>query len=234
MNPVASRIAAFYSQYPPFNKLSPDDLQAIALQTKVINLEKNKTLFKINDALHSNFYMVAQGVINLTIVVDAEEKMLNKCVPGDVFGLRPFFARNNYMMTAKAREESLVFAIPIETFRPYVSAYPDVLNFLLESFATNTQNPEQNRGKFLSDNIIYSQPQSEIQYIQSLTYNKAPLRVNTATPVQQAAQIMTDNLMDSVVIIDNNLPVGIITDTDLRSKIATGRFPVSTVVTKIM
>ncbi len=234
MNPVASRIASFYSQYPPFNKLSPDELQAIALQTKVVNLEKNKTLFKINDTLHSNFYMVAQGVINLTIVVDAEEKLLNKCVPGDVFGLRPFFARNNYMMTAKAREESLVFAIPIDTFRPYVSANPEVLNFLLESFAANTQNPEQNRGKLLSDNIVYAGPQSEMQYIQSLTYNKAPLRVNPASLVQQAAQIMTDNLMDSVVVIENNLPVGIITDTDLRSKIATGRFPVSTVVTKIM
>src|SRR5690606_36310092 len=164
MNPVASKLAETLRKHPPFSKLSEDDLQQIALHIKVINLEKNKTLFKVNDALHQNFYMVASGVINLTIIVDAEEKLLNKCVSGDIFGLRPFFARNNYMMTAKAREESLVFAIPIAEFRPYVANNQDVLNFLLESFATNTQDPEQNRGQLLSDNIIYNGQPADVQY----------------------------------------------------------------------
>jgi CBS domain-containing protein len=234
MNPVASKLAETLRKHPPFSKLSEDDLQQIALHIKVINLEKNKTLFKVNDALHQNFYMVASGVINLTIIVDAEEKLLNKCVSGDIFGLRPFFARNNYMMTAKAREESLVFAIPIAEFRPYVANNQDVLNFLLESFATNTQDPEQNRGQLLSDNIIYNGQPADVQYIQSLTYNKAPLKVQPSVLVQNAAQIMTDNLMDSVIVIEDNLPIGIITDADLRSKIATGRFPVSSLVTKVM
>jgi len=93
----------------------------------------------------------------LSVISDAEETLLNKCVEGDVFGLRPFFAKNNYMMTAKAREESIVYAIPIATFRPFVAQNGDVLNFLLESFANNTTNPNdiENKGKLLSDNVVF-------------------------------------------------------------------------------
>jgi hypothetical protein len=39
-------------------------------------------------------------------------------------------------MTAKAREESIVYAIPIA--EPFLASNMDVLNFLLENFATNT------------------------------------------------------------------------------------------------
>lgn len=234
MNLIASKLADFLKPFPPFNKLSQEDLVNIATSLKVVNIEKNKTLFKINDPLHESFYVVASGIINLTVIVDAEEQLLNKCVAGDVFGLRPFFAKNNYMMNAKAREESVVLAIPISVFRPYVVGNAEVLSFLLESFATNTQNPEQNRGKLLSDNVVYSGPQPEMQYIQPLSYNKAPLRLPSSALVKDAAQMMTDNLMDCVIITESNIPVGMLTDSDLRSKIATGRFPITVLVSKIM
>ncbi len=105
MNTIAEHIADFLKQYPPFDNLSFEELSEIATSIRVINLEKHKTLFQINDALHDCFYVVASGVVNLSVIADAEETLLNKCMEGDIFGLRPFFAKNNYMMTAKARDE---------------------------------------------------------------------------------------------------------------------------------
>ena len=116
MNPIAERIADFLKDYPPFNSLSFDELILISVNIRVINLEKNKSLFKINDILHDCFYVVASGTISLTLISDAEETLLNKCKTGDSFGLRPFFAKNNYMMSATAREESIVYGIPINIF----------------------------------------------------------------------------------------------------------------------
>jgi CBS domain-containing protein len=234
MNTIAARIADFLKEYPPFNYLSYSDLIEIAMSIRVVNLEKNKPLFQIDDLLHDSFYVVAAGTINLSIISDAEESLLNKCHVGDIFGLRPFFAKNNYMMTAKAREESVLYAIPIAAFRPFVAQNSDVLNFLLESFATNTGNPSENRGKFISDNISYPDKKSEIHYFQSLAYNKTPLKTLPTTIIREAAQIMTDNLLNSIIIAENNLPIGIVTDTDLRSKIATGRFPISETISKVM
>lgn len=236
MNAIAERIADFLKEYAPFNNLSYNELLIVSNNVRVINLEKNKILFQINDLLHDSFYVVASGVVTLSVISDAEETLLNKCVPGDIFGLRPFFAKNNYQMTAKAREESIIYAIPIATFRPFVAQNAEVLNFLLESFAHNSNNPtdRDNKGKLLSDNVVFSGQQSEMQYFQSLSYNKTPLKASLSSLVKDVAQLMTDNLLDSIIITENQFPIGIVTDSDIRSKIATGRFPITATVDKIM
>ncbi|RYJ52151.1 CBS domain-containing protein [Flavobacterium petrolei] len=237
MNTIAEHIADFLKEYPPFNHLTFEELSEIAISIRVVNLEKHKILFQINDLLHDSFYVVASGVINLSVIADAEETLLNKCNEGDIFGLRPFFAKNNYMMTAKAREETIVYAIPIATFRPFVANNSEVLNFLLESFAVNTRNPKDKEnliGKLISDNVFYSDQQSEMQYFQSLSYNTSPLKTVGTALVKDVAQLMTESLKNNIVVCDNNIPLGIITDTDMRSKIATGRYPLTVSVDKIM
>jgi CBS domain-containing protein len=233
-NAISQRVADFLKEYEPFNYLSFDDLIKIANTIRVINLEKHKSLFQINDILHDSFYVVASGVIHLTVISDAEETLLNKCYAGDIFGLRPFFAKNNYQMTAKAREESIVYAIPIATFKPFVAQNSDVLNFLLESFAANTKgNLDKDHG-LISDNVGYSDNQSDMLYFQSLTYNKTPLKISTGTIIKDAAQLVTDTMLDSVLITENGYPVGIVTDKDFRSKVATGRVAFSNTIDKIM
>ncbi len=238
MNTVAEHLADFLKKYPPFDNLTFEELSEIATNIRVVNLEKYKTLFQIDDKLHDCFYVVASGVIHLSVIADAEETLLNKCHEGDIFGLRPFFAKNNYMMTAKAREESIVYAIPIATFRPFVANNPNVLDFLLESFATNTNNPNDKniRGKLLSDNVVYSDQQSsDMQYFQSLTYNRIPLTTTADAIVMDVAKTMAENLSNSIIICNNNnIPIGIATQTDMSTKIATGRFPITVTIDKIM
>ncbi len=233
-NVISKRVADFLKEYEPFNYLSFDDLIKIVNTIRVINLEKHKSLFQINDVLHDSFYVVASGVIHLTVISDAEETLLNKCYAGDIFGLRPFFAKNNYQMTAKAREESVVYAIPIAAFKPFVSQNSEVLNFLLESFATNTKGNLDKDHSLISDNSGYSDNQSDMLYFQSLTYNKTPLKINTITSIKDAAQLVTDNMLDSILITENSYPVGIVTDKDFRSKVATGRVAFSNTIDKIM
>ena len=234
MNAIASRIADFLKEHLPFSNLSFEELTQIATNIRVINLEKNQTLFQINDKLHDSFYVVASGVVNLSVVSDAEETLLNKCVEGEIFGLRPFFAKNNYMMTAKAREESIIYAIPIATFKPFVAQNTEVLNFLLESFASTNYSSNDSKGNLISDTAIFSNSKSETQYFQSLTYNKSPLTTTVTSIVKEVAQLMTENNSDFVIVTDKSYPIGIVTDSDMRSKIATARFPMTSTIDKIM
>lgn len=234
-NSIAERIADFLKGYAPFQYLTYDELIAIALDCKVINVEKNKALFTVNDPLHDSFYVLASGTIHLTVIMDAEETLINKCYSGDVIGLRPFFAKNNYMMTARAREESILYAIPIITFKPYVAKHTEVLDFLLHSFTTNSRinsTTTEHKNTTISDSFY--KEQNEVSYFQNLSFNKNPLQLPADTSVKNAAQIMTDTMSDAAIITNNNLPVGIITDTDFRTKIATGRFAITEAVNKIM
>jgi CBS domain-containing protein len=84
-----------------------------------------------------------------------KKTILNKCHEGAIL-VCVLFSKNNYRMTAKAREESIIYAIPIAVFRPFV-ANAAVLNFLLETFATNkpsNKDNENSRGVFQTPYFI--------------------------------------------------------------------------------
>jgi CBS domain-containing protein len=237
MNSIAEHIADFLKEFSPFDHLTFQELSEIAASIRVVNLEKNKTLFQLNDPLHDSFYVVVSGLINLSIIADAEETILNKCHEGAILGLRPFFAKNNYMMTAKAREESIVYAIPIAVFRPFVANNTDVLNFLLENFAVNSSNSkdkENSHSNIVSDTVFYTGQQSEMQYFQTLTYNNSPLITTPNSVVKEVAQLMAEMRINSAIVCENNIPIGIVTDTDMSSKVATGRYPITVTIDTIM
>jgi CBS domain-containing protein len=234
MNIIAGQIAEFLKNYAPFNQLTSDELNEIASNVRVINLEKKQTLFKINDALHDSFYVVASGVVNISVIADAEESIINKCHEGTIFGLRPFFAKNKYKMTAKAREESLVYAIPIAVFKPLLANNSEVLNFLLESFASNLPEDRSSQGNLVTDGVFYTEKQSEAQFFQTLAYNTTPLLATSDSTAQEVAQLMAESLKNNVIIFEKSGPIGIVTHADLASKIATGRYPISIPVSNIM
>ncbi len=233
-NIIAERITDFLKDFKPFSFLEYRQLLEVAKDIRVINIEKNKTLFQINDQLHNDFYVVANGSMNLFVFSDAEETLLNVCRAGDIFGLRPFFAKNNYMMTSKAREESLIYAIPIASFKSLLAENSKVLDFLLQSFASTSNTTRENSEHNVPDSMLYGNTQTEIQYFQSISYSKNPLIANQNSTIQEVALLMTDNMIDNVLISNNDVPIGIVTDKDFRTKIATGRYPITASIDKIM
>ena len=58
--------------------------------------------------------------------------------------------------------------------------------------------------------------------VQTAQYSKNPITCNKETTIQEAAQIMSSKKVGSILIVENKNPIGIITDKDLRLKIATG------------
>jgi CBS domain-containing protein len=235
-NPVAETIADFLKHFPPFSSLAYSDLLVIASQSKILYLEKNQILFKGGDATHGDFYVVKEGAIGLSITSDMEETLIDKCDEGDILGLRPFFAKNNYLMTAKSREESIVCGIPIAVFQPYVTGNANVLGFLLESFASQSRNPydKERSGKLISENMIFTEQATDIQYFQPIKYTKNPITANPDDILKFIAKTMANSAIGSVIIQENQLPIGIITDRDLRSKIATGLFPIDVPADQVM
>ena len=132
-NSLASTISDFLKNYVPFSNLTVEELETIALSVNVLSLDKNETLFKIGDELHNKFYVVASGLMHITLISDAEETLIDKPSVGEVFGLRPFFAKNSYATTAKAVQDSVIYAIPVVVFKPIIARSTVVLDFLLQN-----------------------------------------------------------------------------------------------------
>jgi CBS domain-containing protein len=235
-NSIAERIADFLEKHPPFCSLGVNDLIAISKESQVLHLEKNQVLFNVMDAPHSFFYIVKEGAVGISVAYDAAEVLIDKCDEGDIIGLHPFFAKDNYLMTAKASEESLLYAIPIAVFKPYVFNNSAVSGFLLESFASNTRNPydAEHKGKLILERGIDNEEEATIHYFKPISYTANPVTANRKDTVKSVAQTMTQRRIGSVIIRENQLPIGIITDKDLRSKIATGLFTVEATADQIM
>ncbi|EIA09624.1 DUF294 nucleotidyltransferase-like domain-containing protein [Flavobacterium frigoris] len=235
-NSIAERIADFLKNHPPFCSLSLVDLIAISKESQVLHLEKKEVLFNINDQPHSFFYIVKDGAVALSVIYDTEKVLIDECDEGDIVGLRPFFAKDAYLMTAEASEESLLYAIPIAVFKPYIFENSEVSSFLLESFASNTRNPydKENKGKLISESVSYNEREDTIQYFKPISYSANPITANKMDSVKSIAETMTRRKIGSVIIQENQLPIGIITDKDLRSKIATGLFTIESSAEQIM
>ena len=92
-NSIAERITDFLKHYPPFSSLEYSKLVDIAKTCVVLYLEKNQTLFKINDPTHDYFYVVASGAIGLSVTSDTDDVLIDKCDEGDILGLRPFLLK---------------------------------------------------------------------------------------------------------------------------------------------
>ena len=63
---------------------------------------------------------------------------------------------------------------------------------------------------------------------------KAVISVDAAVSVNDAAKMMEDAKVGAIIVMEDNTPVGIITDRDFAIKVAAHAYPITTPVKKIM
>ncbi|AVR46753.1 nucleotidyltransferase [Christiangramia fulva] len=236
-NTIAVRIADFLGNFPPFSLLEAGQLLGISEKVKVLYFEQGKMVFSKGEAGHDYFYIVHKGAVDLQ-KTDKEDlpETIDKCDEGDVFGLRPLFAKENYQINAITAEESILYAIPLTDFKPFAITNSEVGNFLMESFASNTRNPYSNehRGKLFSEEQDVILKKEALFDLQPVQISKKMLMVTPGTSIQEAASQMSKRKVGSVIVVENKIPVGIVTDVDFREKVVTGKVKTSTEIGKIM
>ncbi len=231
-NTISQRVADFLKNFPPFSYLKLRDLEIISEQITIIYKEKDSVIFAENEEMHDSFYVVHKGAVALRAPLQSE--ILDMCDEGDVFGLRPLIANENYKMEARAYEETILYAIPISIFKPYALENKAIGNFLIESFASNTLNPfsKSHRGKLYAEESL--EIDTKLLDLQEVKYSKKIVSCTATTTAKDAAEIMRYKNVGAILVMAETLPIGIITDKDLRNKIVTGEFPITTPVSEIM
>jgi CBS domain-containing protein len=63
---------------------------------------------------------------------------------------------------------------------------------------------------------------------------KAVISVDATVNVNDAAKMMEDAKVGAIIVMENNTPVGIVTDRDFAVKIVAHAYPITTLVKKIM
>ncbi|WP_338358103.1 DUF294 nucleotidyltransferase-like domain-containing protein [Yeosuana marina] len=235
-NSIADRVFDFLKKYPPFNLLKNDDLLEISKQVSIIYLEKGDTVFKKGDDFNTDFYLVRNGAVTLFHTnSNNEQEVLNICDAGDVFGVRPLITKENYKLTATANEESIIYAVPIDIFQTVTSDNASVYKYLITAFATNAYDPytAEETGKIFVDYLPHTS--QDMVNFQSANYTKRPITCNIDSTLKDAAIKMSTHKIGCIIVTnEHEYPMGIITNSDIKNKIATGLFPIETSISYIM
>jgi len=235
-NTISHRVADFLKGFPPFSFLHQSDLEKLSEQISIVYKDKDAVIFAENDKTHDSFYVVHKGAVALK--KSTKNTVLDMCDEGDIFGLRPLLAQENYIMEAVAYEESILYAIPIAVFKPYALENRTVGNFLIESYASNTRNPysDIHKDKLYGDDLGHENLHSSKDSfdLQPIKYSKKIVTCSPSTTARDVAKIMNKKKVGAILIVDEMLPIGIITDKDLRNKIVTGDYSILTTAESIM
>ncbi|OMP30849.1 DUF294 nucleotidyltransferase-like domain-containing protein [Mangrovimonas sp. DI 80] len=235
-NTIAERIADFLKRFPPFDLVKKSDLLEIAKQVTITYLEKGKVIYEKDSPLQDHFYIIHKGAVVLIKGNYGSSEVIDKFDEGDVFGLRPLFAQENYAITSVTDEESILYGIPIELFRPLAAKNKNIGNYLIESFASHTENPftKKHHLEFFSESTASVEASSNLFELQPIKYTKKIVTAAPNTRIKTIAKIMDEHNIGSVIIEENDLPIGMITDKDLRKKVVTGLHTINESASKIM
>lgn len=232
-NTIAERIFDFLKNHPPFISLANDQLKTISENVKVIYLSKDDYVFKQKEKINSCFYIVKEGAVGL--YSDHENLLVEKCGEGNIFGLRAVMRKDVYKLTAKTIEESILYSISSVFFDQIIAENLEASKFLLTNYVSNIPHSSFTKTKETLKNKLEDIINPEnLTDVQSIKFSKKTVTCNQIISIQEAAKIMTSKRVGSIIITENNKPLGIITDKDLRTKVATGFFSIKDSVSQIM
>jgi len=211
-------------RFPPFDALPEDNLDAIARQVEVTYFKAGSDILQYGAAIHELHY-VRSGAVE---IYRRNGELYNRLSEGDIFGQAGLLRSNKVRFPARAIEDSLIYFIPATLFAQLCEEHDGFAEFVEAEGQSRLKSAVESQGK--ASELI----QLKVRKLISRT----PVCVSLDTPVQQAAQLMTEQSVSSLVIVDGDAPgaamVGILTDRDLRTRVLAAGLASSTAVSQVM
>ncbi|MFU8770256.1 MAG: DUF294 nucleotidyltransferase-like domain-containing protein, partial [Desulfotignum sp.] len=151
---------------------------------------------------------------------------------GECFGQFSLLRKKQVRYAARALEDTLVYKIPDEHFQTLADTYDEFADFMEEERSIRLKNALGRSGQEYRNPLMISK-------IHKLVHREI-VTASPAVSIQQAAVIMTENRVSSLILLadtpepDQSPVVGLITDRDIRKRAVARGLPLSTPVREIM
>ena len=234
-NAIPDRVYNFLKTYPPFSLLEKRDLADLASKVVIQYLQPDAFVFKEGTMPKEHIYMVREGAIHL--FQQEENILVEQCDEGDLFGIRPLIAEQPYVLSAKAIEETLVYAIRTDNLKGLIENNSKLGYYLAQNFAVGigSKYSKLYKGRLFLEKDLAKNLDTSLFEIQSIQHSKKPVTCSPTTSIQEAAIIMRTNQVGSILITNGDFhPIGILTDRDLRNRVVTGEVALQAAISTIM
>jgi CBS domain-containing protein len=202
-------VVQFLTQVPPFADLPAADLTALSQQIKIYYAVQSEQL-----PFSHQLILVRTGLFLMQ-----QQQQLYPLQSGDCWGYRQLLTQQDVAEQLHCQEDGLVYLIPQAVFEQYQHQF--------KNFALYFQ---RLLGRALH---LHQQSATDHQRVGDLCARQVYSIQGDAT-IQQAAILMTQQRISSVLVMAENQLCGILTDRDLRSKVLAAGLPAHTPVEQVM
>ncbi len=201
---AATEIAEFLRHYPPFDTLDDEALAAVAAAAEVESHPAAATILDSAGATAEFAYVVRRGSVELL----TKGRLLDLLGEGEMFGFASVLEERPLGFVARAAEDTLVYRIGAQAIRPVLER-PAAVRFVVGSLAKSVR---------LLSGDEREPPPAAGRPVRELI--RAPALVCPPdTSVQEAARRMVE-AGASCVVVDLGDRLGIVTDRDIRTRVA--------------
>lgn len=219
MNETAQEILDFISHESPFNELDTDLLTEIAQNSHILALTPTNQGELL--AKHTNcLYLIQNG----QFAVKDVQGPIKHLSDGDYFGFPSLLDKKDYGLSLEVDIAGSVLCVCEEYFNKAAKN-----ESFKQFFSSSYNNALPNQAVSDSNSMWLYKPLFEVA-------QTTPITVGPDVSVQVAAKLMSEQKASSVLIMENQQLLGIMTDRDLRNRVVAQSFdtqlPVSHVMTK--
>ncbi|AWB32855.1 DUF294 nucleotidyltransferase-like domain-containing protein [Orrella marina] len=213
-------ILDFLQKHMPYSALPEDVLKDVARAVDVRYAKSGTAIFQFGEPLH-HWFIVRSGAVE---IYRRDGTLYNRLNEGGHFGESGLLQRRTVRYPATAIEDSLLYVIPDSLFLEIFENH--------EAFADLVEVKDSTR---LRTVVSKSEQANELMSTQVATLlAKEPVCTQKETSLMQAASIMSEHGVSSLLITDAERMVGIVTDRDIRNRAVAKGLSYETPVAEIM
>lgn len=220
-------IRDFLAQRPPFDSLSEERLNELPDKLQIRYLRRGSQ-FPPEDVEGNYFYVVRSGAI---VLLDENQQLLEKLAEGDYYTTGCQLIDFESVSSGKAEEDTLLYLLSCAQLQVLRKDSPEFRLHFTASIRERMQHAVKGSPRQQADSDS-SIGQLTVEVSQLL--EKSPVTLSINSSIRQAAQIMSENNVSSVMLMDGGRLAGIVTDRDLRKRCVAAGMPFDAQVREIM
>jgi CBS domain-containing protein len=232
---ISLRVADFLKSYPPFEYLEEGDLLALARGGRVKFHEADEVIYEHGQARGPYVWIVQRGTVNLYRPTATGEELIDVRVEGDLLSGSWVNRDMPFTATARVAQESILYALPAELFFERCGAQPQAAAFLKSYF---TIKHESDRPIAEVDALELDANAANWLTHKSEVGERSVNRLLTAGPAERICDVakrLAPGLQEALVVVDPyGRPLGVLTEADFSSRVATGEVAIDRPVSEIM
>ena len=219
-------VADFLRAHAPFDALDKAELDAVAGATEIEFHPRGATIVHQGAAPTDVVWVVRSGAVEL---LDAG-RALDLLGEGEMIGHPSMLSGLPATFAVQAAEDTLLYRLPGAVVAP-VLARPAGVRFVAR---TLLERPELPPGAPVSPEVALSGAADPALRPVGALVRASAVVCEPDTAIREAARRMGESGTSAVVVAAAGGGVGIVTDRDLRSRVATGEVPVDAPVSAVM